>query len=311
MYLILMLSDEQLLNEYYEFLIANRRKKTADIYLFLLRHYVEYLHSIKKTLHIATSIDIQRYIVTKQEWSNTAKIMFLAIIKNFYLKHYLNKIDIGVTTEELRKRIQRENEIRDITNFPLPHKEQTNKEKSLSLDKLKTLLGYVKKKSLDDYCLIYVLFYFGMRKSELIYINPSNEIFWKDNYLKVTAEKSKTHTERTMCFNDYTKQCLIHILKTYGSKIQLICKDETFLNKVFEKYSKVVNQHIFPHTARHTWITEMQKSLSGKIDIDVISVVKLLAGHNIKSQDMTSYYTNYEPYLKKAMLEYNYLINIY
>lgn len=306
MYLILMLSDEQLLNEYYEFLIANRRKKTADIYLFLLKHYVDYLHSIKKTLHIAKAQDIQSYLSSKKTWKNVAKIMFITVTKTFYSKFYLNRIEIGITTEELRIRLQRENDIREINQYPLPYKEQSNKDKSLSLLLVKTLLDYVKKKNTLDYCLIYVLFYLGMRKSELIYINPSTEINWAENYLKVTSEKSKTHTERILFFNDYTKQCLIYILKTYGSKEKLICKEETYLNKVFEKYSKVVNQHIFPHTARHTWITEMQKSVKGKIDLDEITAIKILAGHKIV--DMTTYYTNYQPYLKDIMLKFHYLL---
>lgn len=305
-----MLTDNQLLAEYHEFLIANRRKKTADIYLFLLKHYVAYLHSINKSLHTSMQIDIQRYIATKTDWSNVAKVMFISVIKNFYQKHYLPKIPIGITNEELRIRLQRQNDVQNILNFPLPHKESSQKNKSLSLSEVKTFLNYIKSKSIPEYCLVYVLFYTGMRKSELMYLNPSTEVDWKNNFIKILAEKSKTHVERTLFFDDYTKQCFAYILKSYGSRENLICKDETFLNKIFDKYSYVVGRHVFPHMARHTWITEMQKSLHGKIDIDIVSVVKLLSGHNIKSQDMTSHYTNYEPYLKKAMVDFNYMKSI-
>ena len=309
MYLILfMLSDEHLLKEYHEFLLANRRKKTADIYLFLLTHYIEYLHSQKKSLHNAKAYDIQLYLSTKKNWKNTAKIMFITVIKTFYNKFYLNRIEIGVTQEQLRIRLQRENDIREINNYPLPHKETVQKNKALPLSSVKTLLDYAKKKNIDEYCLIYALFYFGCRKSELMYINPTTEIIWKENYLKITAEKSKTHVGRILYFNDYTKSVLIHILKTYGNKENLICKEDTFLNKVFYKYNRVVGVHLFPHITRSIWITEMQKSIKGKIDLDEITAIKILAGHN--TGDMTTYYTNYQPYLKDIMLKFHYLLNI-
>lgn len=300
-----MLSDEQLLNEYNEFLIANRRKKTAEIYLFLLKHYVEYLHSTNKTLHTAKAHDIQLYLSTKKTWKNVAKIMFITVTKTFYSKFYLNRIDIGITPEELRIRLQRENDIREIVQYPMPHKESSQKEKALSLSSVKTLLEFVKKNNVNEYCLMYALFYFGMRKSELMYINPTTEINWKENYLKVTAEKSKTHTERILYFNDYTKSILIHILKTYGNKEILINREDTFLNKVFYKYNKVVGVHLFPHMTRHTWMSEMQKSIKGKIDLDEITAIKILAGHN--TSDMTTHYTNYQPYLKDIMLKFHYL----
>lgn len=300
-----MLDDKELLEQYYTFLINNRRKKTADIYLFLLNHYVTYLHKINKTLHTAKAQEIQSYIATRT-WSNTAKVMFITIVKTFYSKYYLNKIDIGVTTDELRIRLQRENDVREISQYPLPHKETTDKTKALDLSSVKTFLNYAKKESVVEYCIIWCLFYFGLRKSELMNLSPTQDINWKDNYIIIQAEKSKTHSRRILYFNDYTKQCLIQILKSVGSKDVLIPKDDTYINKIFEKYNRAVGRHLFPHMARHTWISEMQKSLHGKIDIDVVSVVKILAGHT--SKDMTMRYTNYEPYLKKAMTYYHYLV---
>jgi len=305
-----MLSDGHLLKEYHEFLLANRRKKTADIYLFLLTHYIEYLHSQKKSLHNAKAYDIQLYLSTKQNWKNTAKIMFITVIKTFYNKFYLNRIEIGVTQEQLRIRLQRENDIREINNYPLPHKETVQKNKALSLASVKILLDYAKKKNIDEYCLIYALFYFGCRKSELCGLSPTVDINWYECYIKIPASLSKTHTERTLYFNLYMKSVLIHILKTFGTKLKLVNREDTFLNKMLYKYNKVVGVHLFPHIARHTWITEMQKSLYGKIDIDVVSVIKILAGHGLKQSDMTSHYTNYEPYMKDAMLRYHYLQQI-
>lgn len=299
-----MLSDELLLKEYYEFLISNRRKKTADMYMFLIKHYADYLHSVNRSIHNGTARNIQNYISTK-DWSNTAKKMFITIIKSFYSKYYLNRIPVGVTEEELRIRLQRENDIREISNYPLPKGRSSLKNNSLSLDNVNKLLDYAKKKNVSEYCIIYVLFYFGLRKSELMYINPSTEINWRENWLKITAEKSKTHTERILYFNEYTKQCLIYILRTYGIVDRMINKEETYINKVFDKYSKVVGVHLFPHMARHVWITEMQKSIKGKIDLDEITAIKILSGH--KTIDMTTHYTDYRPYLKDIMLKYHYL----
>lgn len=302
-----MLSDEQLLTEYHEFLIANRRKKTAEIYLFLLKHYIEYLHSIGKTLHTATSIDIQRYITTKSAWSNTAKIMFLAIVKNFYSKHYLTKIPIGISNDELRIRLQRENDVSAIINYPLPHKETIQKDKALSLFEVKTLLEYAKKKSVLEYCLMYTLFYTGCRKSEIMYLNPSIDIIWQENHIIIQAEKSKTHKQRILYFNEHVKQCFIYILKSIGSKTQLILKEETYLNKVFYKYNRIVSRHLNPHQCRHTFATEQLKYIKGKINIDEVMAIKMLLGH---AGDTTQIYTHYNTELKGIMLNFHYLQQI-
>ena len=301
-----MFSDEHLLKEYHEFLLANKRKKTADIYLFLLQHFISYLHNVSKTLHTATSQDIQRYIATKK-WSNVSKIMFITIIKTFYEKQYLLQIPVGVTTDEIRWRLERENQIRAILNYPLPHKEIVQKNKSLSLSSVKTLLDYAKKKNIDEYCLIYALFYFGCRKSELMYINPSMEINWKENYLKITAEKSKTHTERILYFSIYTKSILIHILKIYGNREHLVHKEDTFLNKIFYKYNKIVNMHLFPHQCRHTFATEQLKYIKGKINIDEVMAIQMLLGHKGST---TQIYTHYNIELKEVMLNHHYLQQI-
>lgn len=302
-----MVDDISLIDNYGTYLSGFRRKKTVSMYIFLLKHFIDYLHGNNKNLSVLKAEDVQIYIQSKDTWSNTSKVHFLTILKSFLQKYYLNQFSVGITNEELRVQLQKESNIRAILSMPLPHKETVQKNKSLSLFEVKTLLDYVKKKSVLEYCLMYVLFYTGCRKSEITYLNPSVDINWKENYIVIQAEKSKTHTQRILYFSDYVKQCLIYILKSIGSKTQLVCKEETYLNKVFYKYNRIVGVHLFPHQCRHTWITEMQKSLHGKIDIDVVSVIKILAGHGLKQSDMTSHYTNYEPYLKDAMLKYHYL----
>ena len=303
-----MLNDEQLLKEYHEFLLANKRKKTADIYLFLLQHFIEYLHNVGKTLHTAVSQDIQRYIATKK-WSNVSKIMFITIIKTFYEKQYLLQIPVGVTTDEIRWRLERENQVRAILNYPLPHKETVQKNKALSLEEVRKLLEYLRKHNILDYALFWILLYTGMRKGELLQLHPIKNILWNENKIHLFATQTKNHMERDIFFDDYTKKVLIYILKTVGSKDNLTNFSETHLNKMFYKYNRIVMKHLFPHICRHIFITNMSISISGNYKGNEDILIKTLAGHNIKNSDMTAHYTNItSDILKEIMIKYHYML---
>ncbi len=305
-----MVEDTILIKNYITYISGFRRKKTVDIYVWHLLQFYDYLHSINKNMNNCMLQDISSYINSRY-WGSTTKRHAITIIKGFFNKYYLPNIPVGNSDKELRYRLQRENDIRNIYQMSMPHKNTNQVNKALSLSEVKLLLSEVKKQSELDYCILYVFFYFGIRKGELLSLNPTKHIIWSDNHLHLTGDITKNYTDRNIYFNKYTRERLIYILENKGSRDRLyICDDETQINRIFAKYDYILGKHLFPHKCRHTFITEMSRALQNKSSLNPEMIVKLLAGHNIQSQNMTALYTSFGNEPKKAMLEYHYLVNL-
>jgi integrase len=291
--------------------VATRKPRTVKQYLNILGHFIDYLHEQDKSINQVTTKDVQQYLKSKTDiWGYNARTHFLLILKSFMSKFFLDQIPIGISVDEIRYRMQIEHNVKAILNYPLPIRETVLKPKALPLSEIRTLLAEVRKLDTVDHNIIYLLFYTGMRRSELMFLNPQNNINWHDNYIRITPDISKTSSERILYFNLPVRRMLISILREYGSRKRLIRgNDETFLNKVFRRYDDILDKHIHvtPHMCRHSFITEMQKSIRGKTELDESIIIKLLVGHNIKLSDMTAYYTDYTTDLKNAMLRYHYL----
>lgn len=310
--LYLMLTDTELINGYYTFLLNTRRPKTAMMYKFHLKKYSDYLHKLKKSLHISTAQDLQSYINSNSRWGSTIKRHCFIIVKTFFSKYYLPRIPVGVTTEELRVRLTRESEVREIIEYPIPRKESLHINRALTIDQLRKLLDHAKKSSLLDYCVLWIYFYFGLRRIELLRMSPIDNINWKENKMIITSGISKTHTARTLYFNNYTRNVLIQILKVRGNRDKILPLEETQINKLFSKYDKVAGMHLHPHMARYTFNTEMLKSLKGNVEIDEKLIVRSLMGHTNQGADaMTILYADLVDISKSAMMQYHYMDKLF
>lgn len=301
-------SDSELITNYINYVSAFRRPKTVRMYRWHIVTFCKFLHTINKIIDTCSAEDVLLYLQSKTTWSPTARKHFLAVIKTFFSKYYISRIKVGTTPEEIRTRVMRENEIRNILNIPAPKRNSSLYKKALSIQEVNTLLSKAHDTSYSDFCIIWMLLYFGFRKNELFTLNPSKDIIWKENRIVLRAEVSKTHSSRELYFNDYTKNNMISLLKKYGTKDKLIELNEFYLNNMLLKYDKHVGRHIHPHMFRYTFITEMQKSIKGKTQFNESYIIKMLAGHSISGTDMTIHYTSIpQEELKSAMLKWHYL----
>ena len=302
------MSDQSIIDQYISYVSSNRRKSSAEIYSWHLQKFTQYLLSCKTNLHESKITDIIQYIQSNKKWSATTTNHCVTILKMFY-KWYSNKIPIGISSEELRQTLQRQREINEIIEYKLKRQSHKTENKALSLDETKMLLDEVKKQNELDYSILWIFFYFGIRRGEFLALNPTKHIIWSKNYVHLTGDITKNYTDRDIYFNIFTRERLIYILDNKGSRDRLfVCDDETYLNRIFSKYDYVLNRHIFPHAARHTFSTLMQMSIRGKLKVNEMFVIKTLMGHS--SGDMTQRYTGIDliqSEAKRAMLEFHYL----
>jgi len=292
------------LQEYFNILKSNRKPKTLKNYFWHFNHFVIFLKSRNKILDTATSIDIRDYIATRSQWNTAIKIQFLNVINGFY-RFYILKIPIGNSEAELRSCLTKQNIVKEILAIPFPAIVHRIQHKALSLIEVDKLLTYTKRHNYNDYCLIWILLYTGMRKGELLTISPIKHINWEQGYIHITTDISKTNRERIIPFDTYTKQILIHILIVFGTKQKLFNQAETYLNKMLAKYDKLINRHIFPHAFRHTFASEMIKSTKDKLDISSDYIIHILMGHS--PRDITDLYTDYGDAPRQAMITFHYM----
>ena len=296
-------SPVEIVLSYFNRVKTTRKESTSKIYEWHLMAYFKYLHSIKKNLHRTTSEDIRSYLESRPDWSASVKNHFITIVKSFY-KYYINKIPAGIDNNGLRFKLNRENAVREILMFPYYKKPGTITKKSLTLSELKELLITAKEYSYDDYCFIYVMFYFGLRKSELRKMKIPKNINWHENKIIITADISKSGIDRVLYFDNNTKNILKTLHEKYGDADKFVSISDNFLNRMFMRYDCILECHLHPHMARHTFNTEMIKSIKGRVNVDEVIAVKMLMGHG---GDMTQRYSHYEPELKQIMLKYHYM----
>lgn len=305
------MNDKALIEQYINYISSNRRKSSVKIYSWHLEKFAQYLSSQHTNLHNAKITDIIQYTQYNKKWDTTTTRHATTIIKMFY-KWYLNKIPIGISTEEVRHTLQREREIREILDHKLQHNLHRTENKALQLNEVKMLLEEVKRQNELDYCILWVFFYFGIRKGEFLSLNPTKHIIWSENKIHLTGDITKNYLDRDICFNNYTRERLKYILLNKGSRDRLfVCDNETYLNTIFSKYDYVLNRHIFPHAARHTFNTQMLQSLKNKMKVDEIIIVKNLMGHS--SNDMSIRYLSVDLIQKEskvAIIQYHYLLHI-
>lgn len=299
-----LIPSSDIVSSYLKWVESTCKPSTVEMYRWHLYQYFLYLKSIKKSLHDSVSDDVILYLNSKNgSWKATIKNQAVVILKGFY-GYYINKVPVGMTDEDLRFKMTRENQVREVLSLKPIKTNAVIKEKALTIDNVKKLLIYVKSKNYDHFCFMFIFFYFGFRKSEFRNLKIRKNIFWNENKLIITADISKTRTDRVLYFNDKVKTLLQYIHKKYGKEDWLVDINMTFINKVFMKYDKVVGVHLFPHLGRHTFSTEQLKYIKGKINVDELMAVKMLLGHG---GDITQRYTHYKNELKEIMINIHYL----
>lgn len=284
------------------------RQSTAKMYEWHMITYLKYLKCTQKSLHESTVDDLTAYLNSKTEWDAVTKNHAMTILKSFY-KYYINKIPAGISNKELRFRLTRESQIREILTLNQYKKKSSRKNKALSIEEVKKLLEHSKNHNYLDYAIIWIFLWTGMRKGEFLVLSSVKNVFWHENRIHLFIEQTKNYTERDIYLDDYSKNMLRYIYECVGYVDKITDFNQTYLNKMFSKYDDVLNRHLFPHMMRHTFITQMSISIHGNYKGNEDILIKTLSGHNIKNSDMTACYTNIdETTLRETILKYHYLM---
>lgn len=272
-----------------------RSPDTHRTYGYLLNPFERWLKEEHKSLEICTYSDVYAYLESHKAWARQTKGQLIIVVKQ-YFRWYRGRIPMGVTTEEIRQAFterQRTDQLIEM-RFPTYMKRgETSKKKALTLPELKSLLDIMYKK--NDYIIVYLLAYFGMRKSELIRIK-AKDINFNKGEIKIMG--AKTYRIRKSYFNPGVGKLLREFLNiTYTA--------DTY-NKLLYKYSAKLKIKIFPHMFRHTFITEMIRSVENPHNNIII---KRLVGHTV--EDITDQYIEVsENELKNAMLKSHYMADL-
>ena len=273
-----------------------RSFETYRTYGFLLRPFEDWLKTNGKSEDICTYNDIYDYIKHKKEWSNQTKWSFLNTVRQFF-KYYRNHMPIGYTKDELKKAFadrQRADLIVDMKYPSYLRRIEKTKKMVLTADELGKFLGMAEG---EDYVIIYLLAYFGMRKSELMKITGKNIDFPKG---MLTIPTAKTYGTRKLFFNPYVSGLIREYLKVRVTSV-------SYFNNMLNRYSEGMGITLFPHMFRHTFATEMARRLKGEAYGSL--VLKKLLGHTVS--DATDIYTDVsEDDIRKAMLELHYMNGI-
>jgi len=283
--------------EFLEWVKQRRSRNTYETYYYLLLPFHRWMREKRLTVDTVTDRDIYAYL-NSRDWSNSQKNKFIAVIKKFF-DWYSRRIPINDPIEYQRQMARIACIKEDITFYPPI---LTGRKNALTYDELVKLLRVA---SEGDRPTIYLLAYFGLRKSELFSLTP-DDLIPEMNAVDISKVKlGKTKQARTeklrLYYNDYVKEVVfpayfedpIRCPKTFNARLV--------------KYSKILGFRLFPHQLRGTFNTEMRRILEDDI------LLKVLMGHTVKRSDMTARYLS-DDYLeeekRKAMIDFHYMTGL-
>ena len=282
-----------MLNEFLKETKTVRSLETYKTYGFLLRPFETWLKTKNKSLEECVYNDIYAYLEIKKDWSNRTKWSFLNTVRQLF-KWYRNHISPGATMQDLKIAFADRQRCDLIVDMKYPSylkKQEASKKMVMSLEELIKLLNMTNK---QDYIAVYLLAYFGMRKSELSALKKGEINFEKQ---ELVIRTSKSYKTRKLYFNSYVQQLLTEFLKVNISST-------AYFNNRLRIYSKAMGFRIFPHMFRHTFISNMVVAIKSLPNSHLI--IKRLVGHTVS--DVTDSYTHSEESdLRNAMIKFHYM----
>ena len=287
---------------YITHLSVTKSAETTKTFGAMLRRFQTFINSYGCTLHDFTAEDVLEYIQTKDTWSPNTQNLFLATVKGF-ARYSFARIEMGTDLEGMQHAFaeqRRLNLIKQMGRFKVP---QTIQRKALTMVEFAELLHVAHERgSPRTWKRIWLMFYLGARKIELRCLSLDKRTFDPSTgrLVLATAKGMSVLKERLLWVEP--KGTLGIMKEVAAGDLDFGTNSET-LNKML-KYTQEMTDieiSVSPHTARHTFITEMRKTLNDNI------LLKRLAGHSSGS-DMTAVYTSYEEKdIKKAMVDNHYL----
>jgi site-specific recombinase XerD len=209
------------------------RERTLKTYLALLQSFESWLKERGRTQFDRQ--DVLEYLAGRQNWSNKSKNVFLSAIRT-WARWARGYAEDGPTQARLSR-------IESIRRFPVVPYEKTY----LTMDQLKTILTKAQVLP-DDYCLLWLLLWFGLRVGELNLIRSIN---YQSG--EIVIETEKAGGTRKLFFDEYTAALL-----RYAQERGLLAMSPARVWKRLRKY-KAYAEGFSPHSCRHTFATFMAK----------------------------------------------------
>ena len=249
------------------------KEKTLETYLYLLTPFERWLE--EKGVREPDRKDVLAYLAERADWSNNTKNQFLSALRG-WARWSRGYAEDGPTQARLSR-------IETIRGFPRGRDER----KALTLDEIRILLA---KAEPEDYALLWILLWFGLRVGELNLIRSVNL-----ERGELVVETEKVGGTRTLFFDEYTGALL-----EYARSRGLLSLSPKVVWRRLVRYGYYIRpKHFTPHVCRHTFATHMAKVA----DRDLL---RRMLGHSPRST--TDLYVHpSEEEVREVMLRKHYL----
>ncbi len=293
-----------------------RSKETIRLYKTMLMQFSSFCSKHDKDITSdITKKDIIEYIKMKKEsgkWKASSENVFKTCIRNLY-KWMSDELATPLNYKDMQKVFHLKKIYSKICSLKLSKYDNEPKtDKAMEYKDVVKLLRIAKERDDYEYNCMYLLFYFGFRKSELLNLKVKY-INLEDNSLYIPASVSKTNVYRKLYYNNYVKLILMELIGDKPPEYYLIGdripRTHHYLNNMFIRYEDVMGMRLYPHRTRHTCNNEFRKSIPSVIgdqNIIVDLAVKKIIGHRIK--DITDRYSSIsDDIIREIMINHHWL----
>ena len=277
---------------YDDFLNDTVREGSRKSYFSHLITFEKWLIEHNKSFDTMEKKDVERYIRERMDNGSEPSSIntFISVMQSYTNWVITNNKTRWIKEGGIENMYIQMERFEKIASVKRPVTEEFGGEGAfLPLEKLKLLL---KVADLDDFCLVWILAWFGCRPGELKHAVRKGTI--------VTMETEKTGSKkrkRRIGLDAFTVKVF-----DYARRRGLLKRSVERMENRLAKYDKEVGMHLMPKMLRHTFSTYMDKRLIGDEDIrqkfDGITLddkfTKIWQGHKVRGmRDITQVYKEY------------------
>jgi len=280
-------------HRYDEYLNDTVREGSMSSYFSHLINLEKWLKDHNKSFEDMDKRDVERYIREEMEDKHASSInTFISVVQSYAKWMITNNKSKWIKEGGLERMYMEVERWERIAGVKRPVMEELSGEGFLTIDDLKKYLSIV---SFDDFCLAWILAWFGGRIGEFRHAERQGKL------VMVRTEKTRGRkVKRRIGLDDFT----IKIFDYTKRKGILNMTPEALWHRVqggtSRKYNKAMGMHITTKHFRHTFSTYMDKRLINDEDIKEKfgitlddKFTKIWQGHKVRGMDITQIYKEY------------------